>query len=1234
MKKLILLALLMTLSILLFAEQYTVGFNQNEVNVVSTGSQETVLEMTLGHFNREAVRINNDEYWALDLKKEGFSMEPGMPQLPYITRSIIIPGTARMTVQVLESEYTEIVMPVAPSKGNLTRDINPDDIPYTFDSFYQGDGFYPTVQAELSEPFIIRDYRGITVYMKPFVYYPATKTLRIYTRMLLSVTNSGTDNVNIMATPKSSGSMWFDNIYQGLFLNYNQAKYPVLEEQGRILIVTNSMFNTSLQPYIEWKRQKGFVVNVVDIAAVGPTATQLKTYIQSQYDLNNGLMFVQIMGDHAQVPSLTSGGGASDPSFALLAGADSYPDIFVGRFSAQTVAELDTQILRSVQYERDMQVDNPWLANAMGIASNEGGGSQGDMGESDQVHMELIRTDLLGYGYNTVDQVYQALGATIAMVSNGLNAGRGFVNYVGHGSDTSWSTTGFSNTNVNQLTNDNKLPFIVSVACVNGNFTNITCFAEAWVRARDTVSGNPRGALAIYASSINQSWNSPMRGQDEITDLMIAHQKNTIGGLFFNGSSRMVEVYGTDGSNMYKTWHIFGDASLMVRTTDPQPLTAQYMDVLFLGMTTFSVQTAPGAWVTLSYNGDVYGTGYADATGNALINLSIIPDQPMDLTLTITAFNKVTHISTIQVLPSQGAYVQVTGQAVSDNNNNQADSGETVFYDIVLNNVGSDAASNVVATLTTTDQYVTILSNTCTFGDIPAGQTSISANAYVLMIADNVPDQHVAVMNVAISQNGVVEWSSNLNLVLNAPAMTAEAVIIDDSPGNNNGRIEGGETVLVTIPVTNTGHATASDLIFSLMVQNPVNHVMTPVQYMFTSLAPNQTVQVIFEVTFSSQVPAGTQVQFLLLGISGQYSLAYNFTQYVGMVMENFDNGTMTAFPWTFTGGNWTLDTSIYHSPGASAKSAVITHNQSTTMSVTMQVPDAGTIAFWKKVSSEQNYDFLKFYINNALQNQWSGNVDWSQETYNVTPGQVTFKWEYMKDNIVSSGSDCAWIDDIVFPSTGGTSGVPVINLSTTEIDFGSHMSADFEPVQFTIANDGDATMIGTVTGSDIFRVKPAANDTYATAVNFVIPAGLSMNFHVMVFPINAGLLNYSLLINSDDPQNAVSYINMTATVLPTSNPEEVTPLVTALKGNYPNPFNPTTTVYFSLKQDSQVRVDIYNILGQKVKTLVSERLKAGNHGYRWNGKDDSGRSVSSGIYFYRMNAGSYSSTAKMVLMK
>ncbi|MFA7056669.1 MAG: chitobiase/beta-hexosaminidase C-terminal domain-containing protein [Candidatus Cloacimonadales bacterium] len=101
-----------------------------------------------------------------------------------------------------------------------------------------------------------------------------------------------------------------------------------------------------------------------------------------------------------------------------------------------------------------------------------------------------------------------------------------------------------------------------------------------------------------------------------------------------------------------------------------------------------------------------------------------------------------------------------------------------------------------------------------------------------------------------------------------------------------------------------------------------------------------------------------------------------------------------------------------------------------------------------------------------------------------------------------------------------------------------------------------------------------------------------------------------------------------------TGNGNDVTNIVTGLTGNYPNPFNPETTISYNLRDAGQVTLDIYNLKGQLVKTLVNERQTAGAHSIVWNGKDEGNRSVSSGVYFYKMRNGKFSSTKKMILMK
>ena len=657
MKKMVILSgLFLLLSFSLSAELLAEGNSNNSITLLIDNDNETILEYRISEFEKNKITIEGEDWYQIRLPKEGITQDKGFPELPVLNRSIIIPDQALMAIEVFDIEFKDYAIKVAPSKGVITRDIDPAKVPYTFGNVYQEPFYYPNTIANLSEPYILRDFRGITVLTNPFAYNPVTGSLRVYTYFKVRVYNKGTDSVNTFNRSRISISRSFYTLYENHFLNWNSYRYtPVDDSYGKLLVICPTNFLSQIAPYINWKRQKGIDTELVEFSTIGTTANQLKTYIQNHYNTDNSLTFVQLVGDAPQIPTLSYSGGGSDPSFSLVAGSDNYPDIFIGRFSAQTTAEVTDQVNKSIQYEKDLNTSATWLSKAMGIASDQGGGDQGDNGESDITHMNLIRTDLLNYGYTSVDQIYDP-GASASTVTTNVNSGRGFINYVGHGSNTSWSTTGFSNTDASALTNGNKVPFIMDVACVNGNFVSLTCFAEAWMR---NANG---GAVGIYASSINQSWNSPMRAQDEVTDLLIAEIHTILGGLYYNGSCEMMDVYGSDGVKMFKTWHIFGDASLQIRSKTPLAMTVSHPASIYTGTNSVSVSTGVAdALVAITYNNTIYGKAFTNSNGIATVNFTNPPTGEITYTVTVTAFNRVTYIGTLSQIntstPEQPRFV-------------------------------------------------------------------------------------------------------------------------------------------------------------------------------------------------------------------------------------------------------------------------------------------------------------------------------------------------------------------------------------------------------------------------------------------------------------------------------------------------------------------------------------------------------------------------------------------------
>jgi len=461
-KTTLLLLLCLLLTIHIHAEKVVITPDEPSdvtYRVVDATDDYTIVEIQINAYNVDTIDIGKDKYLNIGIESAGVTLEKGFPSLPILAKSLIIGHDSQMQIEVLKADYTEFEGQIAPSKGNLKRNVNPADIPYTFDDIYTKDTFYPSEIAILTEPYVMREIRGIAFQILPVIVNPAQQIIRLYHNTTIKVFAEGkTYDETTLPAPTSLITTDFIEIYESHFLNYPfyETRYNSITEQGAILVICYPDFMTAIQPYVAWKRQKGYPTTIIESTTAGTTAAAIKTYISNYYTANPTTAFVQFVGDHPQIPSLIyNNDGAADPNFGMLTGgsSDYYPEILIGRFSAASIADVETQVLRTIQYERDLTTSATWIPRATGIASNEGQGNGHDGGESDQTHVANIRTRLLNYGYDPVDTIYQANGSTASQVSNAFNAGRSYANYTGHGSTTTWVSPSYSNSNVNALTN-------------------------------------------------------------------------------------------------------------------------------------------------------------------------------------------------------------------------------------------------------------------------------------------------------------------------------------------------------------------------------------------------------------------------------------------------------------------------------------------------------------------------------------------------------------------------------------------------------------------------------------------------------------------------------------------------------------------------------------------------------------------------------------------------------------
>lgn len=1102
LKRLVSFSLLLVFCVPILANAQWVGVNNDiadpaEVNLVSSDINTSVLQTTVDGFHKKAVTTQRGEAFIINIDNSSRILEKGSPDLPKLTGSIIIPDKNAMDIKIVDSEFTEIHnIDIAPSKGNLLRTVDPSTVPYEYGKIYQKDDFYPGKLAELNNPYIARDYRGQTVVFYPYQYNPVTKTLRVYHSIEVEVYKTSSQGINEFAERKSFKKVdrEFNRIYEKHFLNFDNSRYTPLEEEGPMLVIAYTDYMDEMQDLVDWKNTIGRPTEMVDIATVGNTSSAIKTYITDYYN-NNGLTYVLLVGDDAQVTTSSTTAGDSDNEYGYITGNDHYQEIFIGRFSAESEAQVTTQVQRTLDYEQGSFPANDWLNVSVGIASSQG---PGDDNEYDYEHVRNMQTDLLAFTYTTNHELFDGSqggnddpgNPSPSDVAADVNPGAGVILYTGHGSTTSWGSSGFSNTDVNNLTNTGMLPFIWSVACVNGNFVGTTCFAEAWLRATDA-NGDPTGSIGMFASTINQSWNPPMEGQDEMVDILVESYtdniKRTYGGISINGCFKMNDTYSSGGEDMTDTWTIFGDPSLMVRTDNPGTMNVTHTNGMIFGSGSLTVNCdVEDALVSITKDNDIIGTAYVSGGSADVPITGVNPGDILDVT--ITAFNMQPYMGNVTVIAPSGPYVIYDTYSISGENT--IDYGQTQDIDITLINVGPDDASSVTATLITDDIYVTELINNqdVDFGNITGDNgTATSSGSFTVTVSDTVPDQHIIPFELTVADDNDSTWTSSFNVTANAPivnmgfanvdvdsavpSFTSEPIIdalegeeyvynivVEEinGNGNGNGQLDPGETVNLKISATNAGHAAINNGTCELTTTSDYITVNTS-QAAIASLPANDTSSMYFSITADDDTPIGTPVEFNLnLLFSDNYSLDINLTLPVGLIIEDFESGDFNTYPWTFGGdANWSIQQNEVYEGDYAAVSDDIDDDETVSLEITINVTTDDSVKFYKKVSSENNYDYFRFYIDGALQDEWCGDVDWSYEEFAVSAGSHTLKWSYEKDYIVTSGSDCAWLDYIILPPFSGSA----------KVERDITITAPVKPDWLTLSDDG--TVLSGIPGID-----------------------------------------------------------------------------------------------------------------------------------------------------------------------
>ncbi|MCK4428499.1 MAG: hypothetical protein KAW16_08460, partial [candidate division Zixibacteria bacterium] len=616
MKKasLFVLALAILVAPFSLASAYEVTLGQGEeaeVTLLSSDASGVKVEINIPKILIEDRTAEGENYQVITIPGGGILTHVGEPQVPLVCRFVVLPPTSGVRVDVIEEQkevLSETFM-LYPFQEPAIRSGEQEPQEFKLDEIiYSQNKPFPGKIVEAGQISILRDLRLAPIIFYPVQFNPQTGEVVVYKKIIVEIKFEG-EGENPKLNPTNVLTRSFLKTYQRFVLNFDQVKGGLPVVDGSVLIITYDNFYDQVEPLAEWKHKRGLSTHLVNLSDVGSSNTDIYDYIYDAYHGPDPPEYVILVGDVQQIPTNSGISCITDHKYVTVDGSDYFADIHIGRISVQTEAEAEHVITKTLNYRRNPYMyETDWFLEAMTISGSD------YVDDYNCLRCGFLMVDYANFTY--FDSLWNSNGLdTPSQITTRLNDGRSWIAYFGHGGSTAWYPSGFSNSNINALSNGEKLPSIVSVACNNGQF-NVSgdCFAERWIKVG--AIGAEKGAVIIAASTEGSSFfysDTLSRG----TFISYFADSNFHFTAALNEGKMYMYQHFPEGpggttereTQMYTT---FGDPELDPWSGVPADLEVTHPDVIVLGGAPFPVtvhlngQPVEGALVCVMKDTEMY----------------------------------------------------------------------------------------------------------------------------------------------------------------------------------------------------------------------------------------------------------------------------------------------------------------------------------------------------------------------------------------------------------------------------------------------------------------------------------------------------------------------------------------------------------------------------------------------------------------------------------------------------
>jgi hypothetical protein len=898
MKK-ILVFLVCIFPFLVFAERIEFYEYQNTqlFSHETKAASSTDIHFALDGFELESVTESGQDYDKIIYKNEGEFFEVGKPSLPQFTRLYAIEDQGEVSIE-FSIQDQEIIsnITVFPSQ-ELPTESKIEEFPFTIDeSYYQNGEIFPQQIVQVGQPVILRDLRIVSVTVNPFRYDPQRHELIIVKNVDIRLTTTGTGGINCRNSNQKM-SKAFEPLYRSMVQNYDDLSRDDTFQQPCYLVIyaNETSIPNILEPFLDWKHEKGFEVHAVSIGEIGNNFVLVKNYIQNAYNTwENRPEFICLVGDaevsNFNIPTDYMDGGEGDQGFVRLDGTDILADAFIGRLSINSETHLQTILYKIFHYEREpfMNVTD-WYNKALLVGDPSGSGPS-------TIDTKRSVKDAINFTHPNIDCTEVYNGSWVSQISSNINSGVSYFNYRGFGGMSGWTTS-----DIDQLANGFMLPVCVAITCQTGDFAgSYDCRSERFLKTGNP--GNPKGGIAGISTATGMTHTCFNNCIDAgIYYGIFIDEIYNMGGALARGKLTLYQNFPNNPSNhlyQFSYWNnLMGDPGMEIWTNEPAEMLANFDDQINLGAQYMSVQVTDAlgtplqdAWVTALQGDDlIFATGYTDENGEIILDIDA--EILGTAKLTVTKHDYIPVLETFEVIQNN-SYVHIESIVIDDdnngtsngNNNQVVNPGETIELQVELTNSGTSTANNVEALLTSDSEWITIIDDSESYGNITAGSNVFSADDFDFQVDPACLGGTEIRLDLTITDSNGELWLDYIYVVVEGAYLHASDYAILNDP---NGILEPGETANMAVTVDNTGFIIAECLMAYLYTDNEYINIEDDTGFYDQITAGGQAVNSTdqFSVTVDTQMIIGSQVGFYLqLTNADGFDQTVQFTVTIGEI--------------------------------------------------------------------------------------------------------------------------------------------------------------------------------------------------------------------------------------------------------------------------------------------------------------------------------------------------------------